>query len=48
MLKDILIFFDSREEDKLETSQQYISIREIFRGFVVKDWEGVNFNYDKF
>ena len=47
MLKDISIFF-SGEEDEYETSQQYISMKELFRGFVVKDQEEVNFNCNKF
>ena len=37
MLEDIANFFDNGDEEEYETSQQYISIKEIFRGFVVKD-----------
>ena len=32
MLEDIWLFFDSEEKDEFETSQQYISIRDIFIG----------------
>ena len=48
ILEDILIFFDSGEEEEFETSQQYIGIREIFIGFIVKNWEGASFNCEKF
>ena len=47
MLEDIVIFFEDGEEDKHEASQQYAGIREIFYGFIVKDWEGANFNCDR-
>ena len=48
MLEDIVNFFDNGDEEEYETSQQYIGMKEIFRGFVVKDWEGSNFNCEKF
>lgn len=30
------------------TSQQHVGIREIVRGFAEKDWEGANFNCEKY
>ena len=49
MLEDIAMFFDNGNEDEgCVTSQQHVGIREIFRGFAVKDWEGVNFYCEKF
>ena len=49
MLEDIAIFFNNEgEEEEYTTSQQCIGIKEIFRGFIVKDWEGSNFNSERF
>ena len=44
MTKDITVCFDNGDEDEHTTSQQCIGIQELFRGCVVKDWVGANFN----
>ena len=49
ILEDIAISFDSEEEEEEnKTSEQYICIRESFRGYILKDWEGAHFNCNKF
>ena len=48
MLEDVAIYFDESEEDEYQTSQQCIGIGEIFRGFIVKDWEGADFHCEKY
>ena len=48
MIEDITIYFDNGDEDEFTTSQQYIGFRELFRGYIVKDWVGSNFNCDKY
>ena len=48
MLEDIVTFFDVREaddnEEEFETSQQYIRMKELFRGHIVRDWKQANFH----
>ena len=43
IIKDIVKFFKG-DEDEHETSQQHVGIKDLLRGFVVKDWDGANFN----
>ena len=37
---------NSRDEDECTTSQQHVGLQQLFRGYVVKDWVGANFNCD--
>jgi len=48
MIEDIIVYFDNGDEEEYTTSQQYIGIRELFRGYIVKDWVGSNFNCDTY
>jgi len=48
MMKDIAVYLNGGEEEEYTTSQQYIGIQELFRGYVVKDWIGANFNCNVF
>ena len=43
LIEDIVVYFDDGDEDEYESSQQYIGMMNLFRGFIVKDWEGANF-----
>ena len=45
--EDILRYLEE-EEEEYETNQQYIEISKIFRGFIVKDWKGADFNCNKY
>ena len=46
LIEDVVAYFKKDEED-LELIQQHIGMREIFRGFIVKDWRSPNFNCNK-
>ena len=46
--EDILRYLEEEEEDKYETNQQYIGMKELFRGYIVIDWEGVDLQYVKY
>ena len=48
MIEDIVVYFDDEKEEEYTSSQQYIGIRELFRGYIVKDQVGADFNYKKF
>ena len=48
MIEDIMVFLEEGDEDEYETSQQYIGMKDLFKGFVVKDWKGSNFNCSKY
>ena len=41
--EDILRYLEGNtEEDEYETTQYHIEMKEIFRGYIVRDWVGVN------
>ena len=42
--EDIMRYFEHKEEEKCETSQCLIGVKELFRGHVVKAQKGVNMN----
>ena len=46
MMKDIVKYFKG-DEDQYETPQQYVGFKDLLRGFVVKDWDGADFNCSK-
>ena len=48
-VEDIAICLeDDEEEDEYETNQHLIGMKELFRGCVVKMWEGTNANCNKY
>ena len=46
MMKDMVKYFKG-DEDQHGTLQQYAGFKDLFRGFVVKDWDGPDFNCRK-
>ena len=46
LLLDIVKCFKG-DEDQYDTSQQYAGFKDLFRGFVVKYWDGADFNCRK-
>ena len=48
MVEDIMNYLESGDEDEYETNQQYIGVDQLFRGFVVKDWQEANFHSTKY
>ena len=39
-VEDILKCIENEEKEEYETNQQYVGMKELFRGYVVIDWEG--------
>ena len=48
MMENILIFIEGGNEEEYETNQHMVGMINLFRGFTVKVWKGVNFNQDKY
>ena len=48
LIEDIVVYFEDGDEDEYESSQQHVGMKNLFRGFIVKDWEGANFNCVKY
>ena len=48
MIKDILRYLDDKEEEEYKTNQVIIGMQQLFRGYVIKVWKGVNFNQEKY
>ena len=48
ILEDIAIFFEGGDPKEYEMTQHYVGMSSLFRGFVVKDWKGVDFNCLKY
>ena len=44
IMEDALTCFLNREEEECETTQQFIGMSNLFRGFAVKDWKHTNVN----
>ena len=40
--EDILRCLEEETEEEYETNQQFVGMKEAFRGHVVKDWQGTN------
>ena len=47
IIEDIVAHFDNRNKNEWTASQKYAGIRELLRRCAVKDWKGLDFNYDK-
>ena len=41
-IEDILRYAENEEEEEYKMNQQYAGMQELFRGYVVIDWEGIN------
>lgn len=48
MIEDTLRCLNEDELDEFDTNQRFIRMRNLFRGFAVKVWKGINFNYAKY
>ena len=48
MIKDIVVYFDDGDDEEYESSQQYVGMRKLFRGFIVKDWIAADFNCEQY
>ena len=47
-VEDILRYLENEEEEDFETNQQYVGMQELFRGYIVIDWEGTNLGTKKY
>lgn len=47
-VEEMLKYIENDEEEDYETNQQHVGMQELFRGYVVIDWEGTNLNTTKF
>jgi len=47
-VEDILRYLENEEEEEYEMNQQCVGMQELFRGYVVRDWEGTNFKSEKY
>jgi len=47
-LEDILRYLDNEEDKDYKMNQQFVGMKELFRGYVVIMWEGTNENSDKY
>ena len=41
-------YIENEEEEEYETNQQHVGMKELFRGYVVKDWKGTNLSAIKY
>ena len=46
--EDILRYLEEETEEEYETNQQFVGMKEVFRGHVVKDWQGTNLECKKY
>ena len=46
--EDILVCLEEDEEAECETNQQCVGMKELFRGYVIRDWMGLNFSTKKY
>jgi len=47
-VEDIMKFIRNDDEGEYSTNQQYIGMKELFRGYIVQVWQGVEFNNVKY
>ena len=47
-VEDILRYLENEQEEEYEMNQQYVGMQELFRGYIVIDWEGTNFGNKKY
>lgn len=47
MLEDFMLHLENGDPDDYETTQQCMGMKELFRGFIIKDWKGANYHCDK-
>ena len=48
MIEDIVVHLEEGEEDKCETSQQCVGMKDLYQGMKVKDWKGADFHCMKY
>jgi len=46
--KDILRYLESKENEEYKTNQHFIRMKDLFRGYMIIDWEEINIQYKKY
>ena len=46
--EDILRYLEEETEEEYETNQQFVGMKEVFRGHVAQDWQGTNLECKKY
>ena len=47
-VEDILRYIENKQDEEYETNQHLVGMKELFRGYVVIDWEGTDLSNDRF
>ena len=47
-VEDIMKYAWDNDIGEYKTNQQYVGMKELFHGYVVKDWDRVEFNMNKY
>ena len=47
-VEDILQYLENKEEEEYETNQYLVGIQELFRGYVIVVWEGIELSSKKY
>ena len=48
LIEVILRYFENEDEEEYKTNKAMIGIAELFKGYIVKVWKGINFGLDKY
>ena len=48
MLEDIMVYLENGDPEEYKTTQYFVEMNAIFRGFIVKNWKGANFQCEKY
>ena len=46
--EDISRYLENEDDEECEMNQQHAGVKELFRGYMVIDWEGANFKNEKY
>ena len=46
-MEDIIKYVRDEEGGDYKTNKQYIGMKELFHGYIVRDWKGVDLNTNK-
>ena len=47
-VEDIMRYMENEEDEEYETNQQYVGMKELFRGYIAVVWEGTDLNSRKY
>ena len=47
-IKDILQYLENDDSEKYEINQEMIEMQDLFRGFIIKVWKGIDFSREDY